>query len=146
MKLDQARLSKQLPKNLHDKIKLYIKESILYDHKHLIQSHDFLFQLKPYLRHELVFELFRKFIDADFPYLFSYEYSGVYLQCGNEFISRFVSCMYCRVFIANQQIVRKGEMFSELYLIFKGKVTLSLANKDENEYFTLHKSNFFGDY
>lgn len=37
-------------------------------------------------------------------------------------------------------------MFSELYMIFKGKVTLSLANKDENEYFSLHSSNFFGDY
>lgn len=72
---------------MHDKIKLYIKESILYDHKHLIQSHEFLFQLKPSLRHELVLELFQKFIEQDFSYLFNYEYNGVYLQCGNEFIS-----------------------------------------------------------
>lgn len=31
-------------------------------------------------------------------------------------------------------------------MIFKGKVTLSLAQKDENEFFTLYSSNFFGDY
>jgi len=31
-------------------------------------------------------------------------------------------------------------------MIFKGKVTLSLNQKDENEYFVLYSSNFFGDY
>jgi hypothetical protein len=31
-------------------------------------------------------------------------------------------------------------------MIFKGRVTLSLAVKDENEYFTLYSTNFFGDY
>lgn len=50
------------------------------------------------------------------------------------------------MFIANQSIVKKGEYFSELYMIFKGRVTLSLSQKDENEYFTLYSSNFFGDY
>ena len=57
-----------------------------------------------------------------------------------------MATLYCRVFIANQSIVKKGEYFSELYMIFKGKVTLSLVQKDENEYFTLYSSNFFGDY
>ena len=58
----------------------------------------------------------------------------------------FVSALYCRVFIANQSIVKKGEYFSELYMIFKGRVTLSLAVKDENEYFTFYSTNFFGDF
>ena len=31
-------------------------------------------------------------------------------------------------------------------MIFKGKVVLSLRQKDENEYFTLYATNFFGDY
>lgn len=31
-------------------------------------------------------------------------------------------------------------------MIFKGRVILSLSQKDENEYFTLYSSNFFGDY
>lgn len=57
-----------------------------------------------------------------------------------------MSILYCRVFIPNQSIVKQGEYFSELYMIFKGKVTLSLSVKDENEYFTLYTSNFFGDY
>jgi len=98
------------------------------------------------LRKELVYELFGTFIKTDFLYLFHYDYRGQQLQCGDEFICYFVSCLYCRVFIANQSIIKKGEYFSEMYMIFKGKVTLSLSNKDENEYFTLYSSNFFGDY
>jgi len=31
-------------------------------------------------------------------------------------------------------------------MIFKGTVTLSLSVKDENEYFTLFSTNYFGDY
>ena len=146
VKLDNSRTSKSLPKILYDKIKLYIKESMQNDHKKLIYGYEFLYQLKPQLRKELVHELFRQFIDIDFSYLFSYDYGGQRLCCGNEFICYFVSTLYCRVFIANQSIVKKGEYFSELYMIFKGKVTLSLAQKDENEYFTLYSSNFFGDY
>jgi len=33
VRLDSSRTSKSLPKILYDKIKLYIKESMLYDHK-----------------------------------------------------------------------------------------------------------------
>jgi len=61
-------------------------------------------------------------------------------------MSYFVSSLYCRVFIANQTMVKKGEHFSELYMIFQGSVTISLAVKDENEYFQLHSTNYFGDY
>ena len=68
------------------------------------------------------------------------------MQCGKEFISYFTSQLYCRVFIANQTIVKKGEHFEELYLIFQGSVTLSLAKKDMNEYFKLYSTNYFGDY
>ena len=57
-----------------------------------------------------------------------------------------MSALYCRVFIANQTIVKRGEHFSELYLIHKGTVTISLSHKDQNEFFTLHESNYFGDY
>ena len=31
-------------------------------------------------------------------------------------------------------------------MIFQGKVTLSLERKDANEYFTLYRSNYIGDY
>jgi len=74
--LDNSRTSKSLPKILYDKIKLYIRESMLHDHKKLVYGYDFLYQLKPQLRKELVHELFRSFIDVDFPYLFSYDYGG----------------------------------------------------------------------
>lgn len=43
-------------------------------------------------------------------------------------------------------MVKKGENFSELYMIFKGMVTVSLHVKDENEFFTLYSTNYFGDY
>ncbi len=76
VKLDNSRTSKSLPKILYDKIKVYIKESMLHDHKKLINGYEFLHQLKPQQRRELVHELFQNFIDFDFPYLFSYDYGG----------------------------------------------------------------------
>jgi hypothetical protein len=70
------------------------------------------------------------------------------MECGKEFISYFTSQLYCRVFLANQTIITKGEHFSELYLIFQGSVTLSLDRKNQNEqeYFRLYSTNYFGDY
>lgn len=51
VKLDSSRSSKSLPKMLYYKIKLYIRESMLHDHKQLVNGYDFLYQLKPTLRH-----------------------------------------------------------------------------------------------
>jgi len=126
VKLDNSRLSKSLPKILYEKIKVYIQESLLYDHKKLIDGNDYLNQLKPRLRYELVVELFNPMIQ-DFKHLFQYEEG---LECGNEFLTFFVSQLYCRVFIANQTMVKRLEQFSEFYLIFKGSVTISLSHKD----------------
>jgi hypothetical protein len=76
--------------------------------------------LKPQLRQKLIRDLFKKFIDEEFPHLFVYEYQSKKIECGNEFISYFVSQLYCRVFISNQTIVKKGEHFTEMYMIFQG--------------------------
>lgn len=122
VKLDNSRLSKSLPKILYEKIKIYIQESLHYDHKKLIDGYEYLNQLKPRLRFELVNELFCLML-KDFKHLFTYDE----VTCGNEFVSFFVSSLYCRVFIANQTMVKRLEHFSEFYLIFKGSVTLSLS-------------------
>ena len=83
----------------------------------------------------------------DFDHLFRYsDAQGVEMETGTEFLTFFVSALYCRVFIANQTIIKRLEHFSELYLIFDGKVTLSLSQKDRNEYFTLYPTCYFGDY
>lgn len=66
--------------------------------------------------------------------------------CGKEFISYYVSQLYCRFFLANQTIIRKGEEFEEMFMISNGKVTLSLQVKDRHEYFQFQRTNFFGDY
>ena len=42
VKLDNSRMSKSLPKILYDKVKDYIKESLMHDHKKLIDGYDFL--------------------------------------------------------------------------------------------------------
>jgi hypothetical protein len=76
VKLDNSRMSKNLPKILYDKIRLYIKEMLLYDHKKLINGYEFLFQLKPKLRFDLVMELFGKFITNEFPHIFLFEVDG----------------------------------------------------------------------
>ena len=82
VKLDNSRNSKSLPPNLYEKIKDYIKESLTFDHKKLISGCDFFYLLKPSLRHKLVNDLFKSFIEVDFPYLFVYYYNGTRLQCG----------------------------------------------------------------
>jgi hypothetical protein len=83
----------------------------------------------------------------DFDHMFRYEDDkGQVMETGTEFLTFFVSSLYCRVFIANQTIIKRLEHFSELYLIFEGKVTLSLSSKDRNEYFTLYSTCYFGDY
>ena len=105
VKLDNSRMSKSLPKILYDKVKLYIKESLTHDHKKLIEGYDFLMQLKPRLRYELIKELFSPMI-RDFDHIFRYEVTpGKVLETGSEFLTFFVSQLYCRVFIANQTII-----------------------------------------
>jgi hypothetical protein len=74
--------------------------------------------------------------------MFSYQSGDV----GNEFISFFITSLYCRIYIPNQMIVRRGENFSELYMIFEGKVVVSLRNKYEHEFFMFYATNYFGDY
>ena len=71
VKLDNSRMSKSLPKILYDKIKIYITQSLLHDHKKLIDGYDFLMQLKPRLRYELIKELFAPMI-RDFDHIFCY--------------------------------------------------------------------------
>ena len=94
-------MSKSLPKILYDKIKVYIQESLTHDHKKLIDGYEFLEQLKPRLRYELIKSLFKPMIN-DFKHLFSYEdEQGVVTEAGTEFLTFFVSMLYCRVFIAN---------------------------------------------
>ena len=43
-------------------------------------------------------------------------------------------------------MVKRGENFSEMYMIFEGKVVLSLRRKFEHEFFMLYATNYFGDY
>jgi hypothetical protein len=97
VKLDNSRMSKQLPRVLYDKIKIYIKESLTYDHKKLVEGFEFLEQLKPSLRFKLITQLFNKSFIHEFKHIFVYEN----MTCGKEFISYFTSQLYCRVFIAN---------------------------------------------
>lgn len=54
VKLDNSRPNKTLPKILYDKIILYIKESVSYDHVKLLEGYEFFEQLKPRLRYNLV--------------------------------------------------------------------------------------------
>ena len=87
--------------------------------------------MKPSLRFELILELFNDKFIKDFKHIFEFDNQ----TAGKEFMSYFISQLYCRVFIANQTMVKKGEHFSEVYMIFQGSVTISLHRKDENEYF-----------
>lgn len=68
-------------------------------------------------------------------------------EAGREFISDFLSNLYCRIYIPKSEIIKYGESVPELYLIYKGVVMLSLKGvSKENEFFMLPTYSFFGDY
>lgn len=94
------------------------------------------------MRYKLVNELFGKF-KANFYYMFEDEH----FYAGNEFISDFLSNLYCRIFIPKNEIIRYGEIFPELYLIYKGVVVLCMkGNTKDREFFILPTFSYFGDY
>ena len=141
VKIDTVRAEKPLSNIMYSQVKQFITEAYNYDHTKLIKGFEFLEQLKPSLRSRLIYELFPKFFQ-----LFSHVFEYGDAECGKEFISYFVSQLYCRLFLSNQTIVAKGDEFEELYMIFRGSVTLSLQVKDRHEYFQLLRTNIFGDY
>ena len=106
-------MEKTLPEVLYIAIGNFIKESLSYDHKKLITGFEFLEQLKPSLRSRLVHELFPKFF-KEFDHLFEFELA----ICGKEFMAYFVTKLYCRLFMGNQIIIKKGDYFEEIYMIF----------------------------
>ena len=113
VKLDNSRMEKTLPEVIYLAIGEFIKESLGYDHKKLITGFEFLEQLKPSLRSRLVHELFPKFF-KEFDHLFEFENA----ICGKEFMAYFVTKLYCRFFMGNQIIIKKGDYFEEIYMIF----------------------------
>ena len=67
-------------------------------------------------------------------------------EAGNEFISDFLSSLYCRIYLPLSDIVQQGETFPELYLIYKGVVLLCLPSPHPSQFFLLPTYSFFGDY
>lgn len=68
-------------------------------------------------------------------------------EAGQEFISDFLSNLYCRIYLPRSEIIKKGESFSELYLIYKGVVVVTLNSKSkENILMRLPTNSYFGDY
>ena len=81
-------------------------------------------------------------------FLFSFKmlFQGEDFRAGREFTSFFITNLYARIYDPNQLIVKKGETFAEMCLIMEGSVILSIKKKAVNEYFTLPKHTYFGDY
>ena len=73
------------------------------------------------MRYKLIHELFGTF-KSNFNYMFEDEdFDG-----GQEFISDFLSSLYCRIQFPSTEIIKYGETFPELYLIYKGIVICNL--------------------
>lgn len=86
--------------------------------------------------------MFGKF-KANFYYMFEDEE----FYAGQEFVADFLSSLYCRIFIPKNEIIRYGEIFPELYLIYKGVVVLCMkGNTKDREFFILPTYSYFGDY
>ena len=69
-------------------------------------------------------------------------------EAGYEFISDFLSGLYCRIFLPNSDIVQKGDRMPELYLIYRGTVSIALdsVHGDQSVFFILPTHSYFGDY
>ena len=85
------------------------------------KAYEFFGQLKPSLKYKLLDELFGPF-KANFHYMFEDEEFG--FEAGKEFISDFLSQLYCRIFIPRGDIIKVGETFPELYMIKQGSVNV----------------------
>lgn len=144
LKLDNTRNDKSLPRPLYEKIKEYIERSLKQDYDILIEGYDFFEQLKPTLRYNVVYEVFEEFIDHFYPALF--KDLDVDYKVSKEFISYYICNLYCRVYVPGQVIAKKGDKFSEMYMIEHGGIVLSLRAKWQDEYFQLPPFTYFGDY
>ena len=110
----------------------------------------FYHKLKPRHRYELVEELFGNF-KLKFNYLFEDPQEGYFAEKG--FVSDFLAHLYCRIFIPGQDIIKKGEDFPEIYLIYKGTVTISggmkkkgnIYNEDQH-FLVLPTNSYFGEF
>ena len=141
LKLDSTRKEKWLPRPIYEKIKEFINSSLRHDFDMLVDGFAFFDQLKPSLRFRVVEEVFEEFRDR-FAYCFG-DADG--FRASKEFVSYFVCSLYCRIYVPNQVIVRRGDKFPELYLIETGHVVLSLRRKQEHEFFRLPALTYFGD-
>lgn len=142
-KLDQSRGGGQnLPKTLYDSIKNYVEASFLLDFSQIDTTYEFFKQLKPRVRHKLILELFGTF-RQNFLYMFEEDdFEG-----GMEFTSDFLSSLYCRIFLPDSEIVQRGEKLPELYLIYKGTVSVALDGiQGSSVFFILPTHSYFGDF
>ena len=138
-KLDQARAGdKNLSKPLYDSIKNYVEASFLLDFSQIDTSFEFFRQMKPKLRHKMVKELFPSFIKN-----FSYMFEDDDFESGQEFVSDFITSLQCRIYQPGSYIVQEGEKLSDLFLIYKGQVSVSIF---QEEFLVLPTHSFFGDY
>lgn len=69
----------------------------------------------------------------------------------------FLANLYCRIFIPGQDIIKRGESFPEIYLIYKGTVTIQGLTKNvgdqtqsmrgsDNHFLVLPTHSYFGEF
>ena len=94
-----------------------MEKSFLLDYNLIQKTYEFYGQLKPKLKYKLIDELFGNFKNN-----FNYMFGDEEFEAGQEFVSDFLSHLYCRIYIPKTEIIKKGETFPELYLIHRGYV------------------------
>jgi len=109
-KLEKSR-SKNFSKQLYDSIKEYTEKAYYFDY-YQIQNNDFFNQLKPRVRHRLINSLFGNFITN-----FFYMFNDADFEGGCEFTSDFLSNIYSRLYLPENEIVGYGEAFEEMVMI-----------------------------
>mmetsp|Transcript_1473 Transcript_1473/g.2589 ORF Transcript_1473/g.2589 Transcript_1473/m.2589 type:complete len:363 (-) Transcript_1473:1072-2160(-) len=122
-KLEKSR-SKNFSKQLYDAIKEYTEKSYYFDYNQ-VQNSEFFTQIKPRIRHRLINTLFGSFITN-----FFYMFNDADFEAGCEFTSDFLSNIYSRLHLPEDEIIGYGETFEEIIMIQDGVVNLSLKLGD----------------
>ena len=69
-------------------------------------------------------------------------------EAGHEFMSDFIISLSCRIYLPGSDIIQKGDKLGELYLIYKGTVSMAVdsVQGSSSVFLILPTHSYFGDY
>lgn len=74
-------------------------------------------------------------------------FADIEFEGSKGFICDFITHLYCRIYTPCSEIIQYGDKFPELYLIYKGSVSVQMNTVGKNNTLVkLPQYSYFGDY